>query len=289
MSELPKIESQKLKNHLTQICQPRDAFENPETLDRVQSYIEAAFLSYGYQVEKQAFLFQAKTFQNLIASRDFSAGPPELIIGAHFDSVPRTPGADDNGSGVAAMLEAAKSLASLNLKRRVHFAAFNLEEYGMIGSARYVEFLLKQFPGREFRNSFLGMISLEMVGFISRTKGSQQMPGLLKPFYPDTGNFLALVGEGKSAALLKKAKEAFSGDNLPVEALEVPFKGALFPAVRLSDHSPFWDAGLPALLVTDTSFFRNPHYHLASDTIETLDLDFLAKVTEGVIRLARSL
>lgn len=284
-----KIEPQKLRNHLAQICQPRDAFENPETLARVQSYIESAFLSYGYQVEKQTFLFQANEFQNLVAARDFSAGPPEFIIGAHFDSVPRTPGADDNGSGIAAMLEAARILASSIPGRRVHFAAFNLEEYGMVGSTRYVEFLEKQFPGNLFKRSFLGMISLEMVGYTSQIKGSQQMPGLLKPFYPDTGNFLALVGEGKSGALLKKAKTVFGESGLAVEALEVPFKGSLFPAVRLSDHSSFWDAGLPALLVTDTSFFRNPHYHLVSDTIETLDLEFMAKVTEGVIRLVRNL
>lgn len=282
-----KIEPQKLKNHLAQICRPRDAFDNPDALAWVQAYLEEAFLSYGYKIQKQAFVFQDQRFENIIASPDFSAGPPELIIGAHFDSVPRTPGADDNGSGVAAMLEAARVLASKKLKRRLYFVGFNLEEYSMIGSSQYVGFLQKQFP--DLKKIFLGMISLEMVGFASQKKGSQEMPALLKPFYPDTGNFLALVGEGASEGLLKKAKAAFSANQLPVEALNVPLKGKLFPEVRLSDHSSFWDAGLPALLVTDTSFFRNPHYHQESDTIDSLDLDFLAKVTEGVIRLAEDL
>jgi hypothetical protein len=134
------------------------------------------------------------------------------------------------------------------------------------------------------------MISLEMVGFTSSVKGSQQLPLFLKPHFPDVGNFLALVGDSKSDALLKKAQAAFKKiDGLPVEILKLPAKGWLLPAARLSDHSPFWDAGYPALLVTDTSFFRNPHYHQPSDKIETLDLNFLSRVTAGVVELIASL
>ncbi len=111
------------------------------------------------------------------------------------------------------------------------------------------------------------------------------MPLALRPFYPDVGNFLALVADSSSASLLEKGKKAFgSVPGLPVETLMVPAKGMVFPETRLSDHSSFWDAGYPALLVTDTSFFRNPHYHTAADRIDTLDLEFLAQVAEGVVR-----
>ena len=134
------------------------------------------------------------------------------------------------------------------------------------------------------------MISLEMVGFTAKAKGTQKLPLPLRPFYPDTGDFLALVGDDVSSSLLALARSAFRKvPRLPVETLTVPLHGWLFPETRLSDHAPFWDAGYPALLVTDTSFFRNPHYHLPSDRLETLDLEFLAKVTEGIVNLARSI
>lgn len=274
-----------LKKHLAAIARPRDAFENPEGLAEVQNYIWKEFESYGYSCQPHSFELRGQTFQNLIFSKGLS-GPPRFIIGAHFDAVPGTPGADDNASGSAAMLEAARLLASMNQAVPVHFVAFNLEEYGMVGSCRYVEHLEKEFGKKTLRQNLLGMISLEMVGYVSREKGSQQLPLILKPFYPDTGNFLALVGDLSSGALLNKASQAFTAGGLPVQRLSLPLKGRELEATRLSDHSAFWDAGLPALLVTDTSFFRNPHYHTPEDNIETLDLDFIKGVAGGAARLA---
>jgi aminopeptidase YwaD len=132
------------------------------------------------------------------------------------------------------------------------------------------------------------MISLEMIGYHDPRPGSQDIPSILKPFYPNTGDFLALVGASGCGKILKCAEASYKRvPGSKVRTLSLPGKGRLLPAVRLSDHAPFWDAGFPALLVTDTSFFRNPHYHRPSDTIETLDLDFLCRTTEGTFLFLR--
>src|SRR5262249_23938992 len=128
------------------------------------------------------------------------------------------------------------------------------------------------------------MISLEMVGYTDPRAGSQKYPLGLKAFYPDRGDFIGVIGNWKSASLLHRyARQMRQLRGLQVETLSVPGKGYLIPAVRLSDHAPFWYAGYPALMVTDTSFFRNPDYHGSTDTLETLNLDFMVKVCEGVI------
>lgn len=276
------IDLERIKSHLRFIAQPRDAFENPSGLAEVQDYLQEQLTSYGYEVQLYPFDCEGRSFANLIARKPGGPAFPEFIVGAHFDAVPGTPGADDNASGVAAMLEIARHAVPLPLS--VQFAAFNLEEYNMIGSTAYVRFLKENMP-QEAKKRFLGMISLEMIGFTAKKKGSQQLPLFLRPFYPDTGNFLALVGDNGSSSLLKTAETAFRKAGVPVQSLKVPLKGFEFPAVRLSDHSPFWDANFPALLVTDTSFFRNPHYHTAADTAETLDFNFLQKTAEGGLRL----
>ena len=134
------------------------------------------------------------------------------------------------------------------------------------------------------------MISLEMVGYTDLNPDSQKYPFGLKAFYPDRGDFIGVIGNWNSASLLRTvARQMRQVHGLPVETLSVPGNGGLIPAVRLSDHSSFWDAGYPALMITDTSFFRNPHYHGSTDTLETLNLDFMAKVCEGVVRAVLAL
>ena len=129
------------------------------------------------------------------------------------------------------------------------------------------------------------MVSLEMVGYTDPRPGSQKLPAGLSRFYPDRGDFIGVVGNWQSNALLHKfAAGMRQVSKLHVETLSVPGKGMILPAVRLSDHAPFWDLGYPALMITDTSFYRNPHYHGSTDTIETLDIEFMAKVCEGVVR-----
>lgn len=266
--------------HLKRVSKERNYETTPEALRDVQSYLQNELSSYGFMVEEARFPWRGQTFSNLVARKRGTRLGPRFILGAHFDSVPGSPGADDNASGVAALLEAARLYAEGNIfEGTVEFVAFNLEEYGMVGSQAYALKL------KEKKVEIAGMLSLEMVGYTSQEKNSQKMPIFLKPFYPDRGNFIGLVANSGSKNFLKKVEKAFREvEGLPIETLVLPANGWVFPDARLSDHSPFWDLGFPALLITDTSFFRNPYYHTENDTIETLDLDFLSKITEAVVR-----
>jgi len=202
-----------------------------------------------------------------------------IILGAHFDSVEGTPGADDNASGLAVLLEAARLLSRARLRSELLFCAFNLEELNMIGSTYFA----KKLKAAEVKVE--AMISLEMIGYTDPRPGSQKYPIGLSWLYPERGDFIGVIGNWYSSSLLRRfTRQMRQVPGLPVETLSVPGNGGLVPAVRLSDHSPFWDLGYPALMVTDTSFFRNPHYHGPRDTLDTLNLDFMAKVCAGVIR-----
>jgi Zn-dependent M28 family amino/carboxypeptidase len=207
---------------------------------------------------------------------------PLVIVGAHYDSVPGSPGADDNASAVAALLEIAAQMRPLidehaaEMTARVQFVAYDLEEAGLLGSWRHAKALRQQ------QADVRGMIALEMLGYTDRRRGSQQMPPMLAGNYPDVGNFIGVVGNEASRNLYDVILAGLRGvDGLPVEGLVAPGTGRVLPETRLSDHSSFWDFGFSALMVTDTSFYRNPHYHEPSDTPDTLDYPFLAKVTRG--------
>lgn len=270
----------RLLQHLKQVSRERNHETSPEALRKIQSYIQNELLSYGFTVDNVRFSWRGQTFSNLVARIKKGPSQPRFMVGAHFDSVPDSPGADDNASGIAALLEAARLYARGNIfEGAVEFIGFNLEEYGMVGSQAYAQKL------RDESVKVAGMLSLEMVGYTSQEKNSQKMPLFLEPFYPDRGNFIGLVANSGSKDFLHKVEKIFQEvKNLPIETLVLPANGWIFPDARQSDHSPFWDRGFPALLITDTSFFRNPHYHTKHDTIETIDLDFLSKVTEATAR-----
>lgn len=205
---------------------------------------------------------------------------PLVIIGAHYDSTPTTPGADDNASAVAALIELAYWLRP-QLQRaerwataRLQLVAYDLEEYGMIGSTLHAQ---------QLADPVRCMISLEMLGFTDKRPGGQKLPPHLVGIYPNVGDFIGVCGNDNSLRWMNTVAEAMKAvPGLPVESLAVPGNGEMLPPVRLSDHSSFWDKGYPALMVTDTSFFRNPHYHQETDTPDTLDYPFLAKVTQGM-------
>ena len=273
------VDRKRLNRHLQIIVGERSPFSGVRHLAAVEKFIKAEFASYGLDAESDSFSYAGETFHNIVARRRPRDEEPVVILGAHFDSVVGTPGADDNASGVAVLLESARLLSQLSSATPVLFCAFNLEELNMIGSSAFARKITAAGIKVEL------MISLEMVGYTDSRPGSQKLPAGLGRFYPDRGDFIGVVGNWQSNALMHK----FAGGmrqvaNLPVETLSVPGKGALIPAVRLSDHAPFWDLGYPALMITDTSFYRNPHYHGATDSIETLDIDFMAKVCEGVVR-----
>lgn len=273
------VDRERLNRHLQRIVGERSPFSGARHLAAVEQFIYAEFASYGLEVESDSFSYAGETFHNIVARRRPRAEEPLVIIGAHFDSVVGTPGADDNASGVAVLLETARLLSQIALTTQVLFCAFNLEELNMIGSTAFARKI--KAAGMEVK----AMISLEMIGYTDSRPGSQKLPAGLGRFYPDRGDFIGVVGNWQSTALMHRfAGGMRQGSKLQVETLSVPGKGALIPAVRLSDHAPFWDLGYPALMITDTSFYRNPHYHGATDSIETLDIDFMAKVCEGVVR-----
>ena len=276
--EVIDIDRERLSRNLQMIVGERSPFGNQRHLAEVEGFVEQELKSYGLNVESDLFSYGDKTFRNIVARRAAGGNTPLIIVGAHFDSVPGTPGADDNASGVAVLLETARIVSQTSALTEVLFCAFNLEELNMIGSTAFANKLKSANVKIEL------MISLEMVGYTDSRPGSQKLPAGLSAFYPDTGDFIGVIGNWRSNAQLRK----FSGlmrqvAELKVETLSVPGRGMLIPAVRLSDHSPFWDLGFPALMITDTAFYRNPHYHGATDTLETLDLDFMAKVCEGVL------
>ncbi len=211
---------------------------------------------------------------------------PLVIVGAHYDSLPQTPGADDNASAVAALLELAAwmgpGLAGAGAwSARLQLAAYDQEETGLCGSRHHTQRLAG--PVR-------AMLSLEMLGYTDRRRGGQRLPPELAGMYPDVGDFIGVVGNAASADLVGTVAGALRRvAGLPVESLVVPGNGEVLPDSRRSDHASFWDAGHPALMVTDTSFLRNPHYHQATDTPDTLDYPFLARVTAGVCLAAAAL
>jgi Zn-dependent M28 family amino/carboxypeptidase len=274
-----------LLSHLRRLEGERHPYSSPHRLQAAQQYLADALASYGFEVTLDEFSYIGDRFVNVIARPTTRDSRPRLLVAAHFDTVPGTPGADDNASGLAVMLEAARITAARLPEAPVEFVGFNLEELSMVGSGHYAAKLRRE------RVKLLGMLSLEMVGF-TESQGLQQYPFFLKRSYPPVGNFIGLAANRRSKDFLRLVEQAMrSVPDLPVETLVLPANGWIFPEARLSDHSPFWD-GFPALLVTDTSFFRNPHYHQATDTIETLDLAFLEKVCQGVVttvvRLAAS-
>lgn len=212
---------------------------------------------------------------------------PRFCVGAHIDSKPDSPGADDNASAVVGLVYIAEQL-SQNWPQVSAFdlelVVFDLEENGMLGGAEHAKHC------RENNIDLRGMVSLEMLGYYDETPGSQTLPRQLVGLYPDTGTFIAVVGNQNSTELIEAYRKGLATINdLGVETLQVPENGNLLQATRLSDHSPFWDAGYAALMITDTSFMRNPHYHMASDTVETLDMPFLQSVIQGSYHAVRDI
>lgn len=271
------VSRQELLIHLTRLEGERHPYTNRAQLRAAQEYVAEQWRSWGYAVVPDEFSYMGEPFVNLIAQAPDHPPGPRLIIGAHLDTVPGSPGADDNASGVAAMLELSRVLRQQRVSLPVEYAAFALEELGMIGSTHYASAL------RRARAEVLGMLSLEMVGF-TESQGRQQYPWFLRGRFPATGTYLGLAANRASRGVLERVANAMrTVEALPIETLVVPSNGWVFPESRLSDHAPFWDRGYPALLVTDTAFFRNPHYHQPTDTVSTLDLNFLTKVTQGLV------
>lgn len=268
-----------LQQHLEQIVRERDPYLAPAGHFYVQQYIRLQLEQWS-PVYTHEFEVRGKTHHNLIAElpgrTPAAASKPPILIGAHYDAVPGTPGADDNATGVAALLELARLLCLEPAAFPVRLVAFDMEEYGLLGSRQYATELKQQ------NQPLRLMLSLEMLGYCDPTPGSQQYPKGLQYFYPDRGDFIGLIGNVATLPDLLTLSRAMGRVGMPCQWLPAGMRGMMVPATRLSDHAPFWDAGYRALMVTDTSFMRNPHYHQESDRLETLDLDFLTGVCRGL-------
>ncbi len=268
--------------HLQQIACERNPHLASAGHFFVREYIRQQLGQWG-SVETHMFSWHGRSYQNLVLDLPGQTTTSLLLLGAHYDAVPHTPGADDNASGVAALIELARLFAQQPAYYPVRLVAFDLEEYGMVGSTAYAQELRQQ--GESLRL----MLSLEMLGYADATPGSQRYPLGLEALYPDRGDFIALVGEVDSMKDLLHLSQALCMAGIPCEHLPVENRGLALPETRLSDHSSFWDQGYPAVMVTDTSFLRNPHYHLTSDSIDTLNLEFLTGVCQGLYTGLRNL
>ena len=252
----------------------------PKAMSAAAGYIRETLEDTGYVVNVHPFTSRGQTVNNIEAILPGHGEADEIIVvGAHYDSVAGCPGADDNASGVAALLELARLLAGTTLPRTVRFVAFANEEapffYGdEMGSNRYAARAHAQGERIE------AMLSLETLGYYTDQPGSQLYPFPFSLFYPDTGNFIGFVGNLSSRSLVRRAVGAFRTTTaFPSEGVAAP---SGIEGIHWSDHWSFWEAGYPAIMVTDTAPFRYPHYHEASDTPQQLDYTGLARVTGGL-------
>ncbi|MGB7413596.1 MAG: M28 family peptidase [Thermosynechococcaceae cyanobacterium] len=273
----------RLTQHLRYIIRERDPFLGQAGHAFVREYIRQELTHFG-TVESHAFNWQGQTYENLILNirgQDKSQSPP-ILIGAHYDTVPGSPGADDNATGVAVLLELARFFSHTAAQHPIRLVAFDLEEYG-VGNRAYAEHLKQQ------RESLRLMLSLEMLGYCTEAPGSQAYPArFLESIYPAQGNFIALVGNlGAIADLIKISRTIKT--TVPCQWLPVPLKGRTLPDTRRSDHAPFWDLGYRAIMVTDTANMRNPNYHTALDIYESLNLRFLTQVCQGLMNAIQKL
>jgi Zn-dependent M28 family amino/carboxypeptidase len=258
-----------------------------EALDAAARYVHAALTRLGYEVTVQSFEVDGKTVKNLAAELPGTTRAEEIIVlGAHYDSVQDSPGANDNATGVAAVLELARLLASHSLARTVRFVAFVNEEMPFyrtdgMGSLVYAR------QARARAEHLVAMWSLETIGHYSDEPGSQQYPAPFGWFYPDVGNFIGFIGNLASRGLLHRSIAAFRQHTaFPSQGVAAP---AWLTGIAWSDHWAFWQAGYEALMITDTAPFRYAFYHTPGDTPEKIDYDHMARVVLGLQRVVEVL
>ena len=258
-----------------------------ESLQKTAQYIEDNFKKFRYEVQSQEFTVQMRKVRNLIAEIPGGARANEIVvIGAHYDTVYKCPGADDNSSGVAALLELARLLQGSHPARTVRFAAFVNEESpwfqtnGM-GSLVYAR------QAHKLKENIVAAISIETIGMYSDAEGSQRYPPGFESLYPSKGNFIAFIGNLGSRGLVRDSVRSFRASvKFPSEGSAVP---AAIHGVALSDHSSFWQEGYQAIMITDTAPFRNPNYHRPTDKPDTLDYDRMARVVHGLVGVVSDL
>jgi Zn-dependent M28 family amino/carboxypeptidase len=263
-------------------------FTKYKNLEEAANYIQKEFKNYGYSPEEQVYNLEGRPLRNIMATKKGEVQPDKIIIVcAHYDSVFGSPGADDNASGMAGVLELARIFHKINLNKTVKFIAFTNEEppfftTDAMGSLRYAREAKRN--GKDIE----AVLCLESIGYCQEGKNSQKYPFGLSPFYPDVGNFISLVSNFSSRALLKEiVKEFKDKSNLPLEYLVAPIFFA--PAISFSDHWSFWRSGYKAVMITDTALYRNPCYHTQNDTYATLNYEYMSEVIKGMYEVLSEL
>lgn len=282
-NDIPDTETElvaKLNKHIVYLSEEigERHYLFPESLEHSTEYIRRSFKAYDMYPNSIVYgdeqLFEI-IYVELAGSEHDAA---KIVVGAHYDTVPATLGADDNASGVAALIELVRLLGSESLYRDIILVAFPNEEspfYNthLMGSQVFADYISDK--------KIAGMISLEMLGYYSQVPGSQQYPWPINWFYPDTASFIAFVGNLSSRNWLRRSIEAFREHAMVAsEGLVAPV--SLIPDVARSDQVSFWRHDIPAFMITDTANFRSPYYHFADDTVETLNLTIMSKLVIGL-------
>ncbi len=248
------------------------------SLERTADYLESILTSFGYPVKRQTYPCYGRNVSNLMVEKK-GEDKETVVIGAHYDTVPGTPGADDNASAVAGLLELARLHQPISSRKPLLFVAFANEEPPCFGSANMGSMVCaKQL--KEQGRSVEVMVSLEMIGYFCPERiQNYPVPGM-SLIYPRTADFIGVVGDVRSSKYVSRFRRGIKNHSaINARSLTGP---QFFGGINLSDNSSFWRHGFKAIMVTDTSFFRNPNYHQETDTIDTLDFDKMAEVVKGL-------
>ncbi len=275
--------AEELRRHVTHLaCEigERNVRYRQAELAQTADYIEAEFAALGYEVRHVGYDVDGARCDNLEVEIVGATRPDEIVVvGAHYDSVPGCPAANDNASGVAGMLWLASAFAGLPSNRTLRFVAFVNEELPYAHTVDMGSWVYARHC-RERGDNVIAMLSLETIGCYSDAPGSQRYPAGLGRLYPSTGNFIAFVGNTRYARLVRQVVASFR------RYAPFPCLGGALPEamsdIGRSDHWPFWQEGYPALMVTDTAPFRYEHYHTAEDTVDKIDFERTARVVRGL-------
>lgn len=277
--------ARRLESHVRTLCSHPEGrnYIEKKGLALARDYIVGQFRSSGYQVEFDVYQIAGEDYANIEVMRLGEAYPDEIIVvGAHYDAVAGAPGANDNGSGVAALLELADRFKGAVLPRSIRFVAFVNEEpphfmTGTMGSDVYARQVARR------KENIIAMYSLETIGYFRDDADSQHYPLPFGLFYPNQGNFIAFVGNLRSRSLVTRSVDAFRAHaTFPSEGIAAP---AFIPGINWSDHRSFWKQGYPAVMITDTALYRYPYYHMPQDTPDKVDYDRMVYVVQGLEKM----
>ena len=285
-----KVLTSELRRDVSQLAVEigeRNVLNRPAELAQATEYIAAEFSKAGFEVKRQAYEVAGRTCENLEVEIRGASQPEEIVvIGAHYDTVVGTAGANDNTTGVAATLALARRFSSRKIGRTLRFVAFVNEEPPFFQTDKMGSRVYSRRCGQQ-QDKVVAMLSLETIGYFSDAPNSQRYPPPLSLLYPSVGNFIGIVGNVDSRDLVRRVVATFrKNEPFPCEGAALP---AALPGVGFSDQWSFWQEGYPAVMVTDTAMFRYPYYHDAEDTIDKVDFERTARVVRGLEKVVGEL